>query len=88
MLPSMLPVLAATGIVPNTVSWSPSVAIVMIICNALAFVIGKQVIQIPDAGPAPGVFLGLGLPALLAVTSLGHAIGAGAILGLANIGVL
>lgn len=88
MLPSMLPVLAATGIGPSTVSWSPSVAIVMIICNALAFFIGKQVIQIPDAGPAPGVFLGLGLPALLAVTSLGHAIGAGAILGLANIGVL
>jgi photosystem I subunit X len=85
---SMLPLLAATGFVPNTVEWGPSVAVVMIICNALAFFIGKQVIQIPDAGPAPGVFLGLGLPALLAVTSLGHAIGAGAILGLANIGVL
>ena len=84
----MLPLLAALGTVPNTVEWGPSVAIVMIICNLLAFAIGKQVIQIPDAGPAPGVFLGLGLPALLAVTSLGHAIGVGAILGLANIGVL
>ncbi len=88
MLSSMLPMLAATGFAPNTVEWGPNVAIVMIICNVLAFVIGKQVIQIPDAGPAPGVFLGLGLPALLAVTSLGHAIGVGAILGLANIGVL
>ncbi|MGC1308620.1 MAG: photosystem I reaction center subunit PsaK [Phormidesmis sp.] len=74
--------------VPHTVTWGPSVAIVMIICNLLAFAIGKQVIQIPDAGPAPGTFLGLGLPALLGVTSLGHVIGAGAILGLANIGVL
>ncbi len=84
----MLPLLAATGFVPNTVEWGPNVAVVMIICNALAFLIGKQVIQIPDSGPAPGVFLGLGLPALLAVTSLGHIIGAGAILGLSNIGVL
>ncbi|MGD1895543.1 MAG: photosystem I reaction center subunit PsaK [Phormidesmis sp.] len=84
----MLPLLAALGTVPNTVEWGPNVAIVMIICNLLAFAIGKQVIQIQDAGPAPGMFLGLGLPALLAVTSLGHAIGVGAILGLANIGVL
>ncbi|MEL6553659.1 MAG: photosystem I reaction center subunit PsaK [Cyanobacteria bacterium J06621_11] len=84
----MLPLLAALGTVPNTVEWGPNVAIVMIICNLLAFGIGKQVIQVPDAGPAPGMFLGLGLPALLAVTSLGHAIGVGAILGLANIGVL
>ena len=84
----MLPLLAALGTVPNTVEWGPNVAIVMVICNLLAFAIGKQVIQIPDAGPAPGMFLGLGLPALLAVTSLGHAIGVGAILGLSNIGVL
>ncbi|MEL7331375.1 MAG: photosystem I reaction center subunit PsaK [Cyanobacteria bacterium J06560_2] len=84
----MLPLLAALGTVPNTVEWGPNVAIVMIICNLIAFAIGKQVIQVPDAGPAPGMFLGLGLPALLAVTSLGHAIGVGAILGLANIGVL
>lgn len=84
----MLPLIAAIGAVPNTVEWGPNVAIVMIICNLIAFAIGKQVIQIPDAGPAPGMFLGLGLPALLAVTSLGHAIGVGAILGLANIGVL
>ena len=88
MLPLMFPVVAATGFVPNTVQWGPSVAIVMILCNALAFLIGKQVIQIPDAGPASGVFLGLGLPALLGVTSLGHLIGVGAILGLANLGVL
>jgi len=81
----MLPLLAA---VPTTVEWGPNVAVVMIACNAIAFLIGKQFIQIPDAGPASGVFLGLGLPALLAVTSLGHAIGVGAILGLAATGLL
>ena len=84
----MLPLIAAVGNVPHTSQWGPGVAIVMIACNALAFFIGKQVIQIPDADPAGGTFLGLGLPALLAVTSLGHIIGVGAILGLSNIGVL
>ncbi len=85
----MLPLIAAAAAyVPHTAEWGPSVAIVMIACNVLAFFIGKQVIQVPDADPAGGVFLGLGLPALLAVTSLGHLIGAGAILGLSNLGVL
>lgn len=84
----MLPLIAAVGNVPHTSQWGPSVAIVMIVCNVLAFFIGKQVIRIPDADPAGGTFLGLGLPALLAVTSLGHIIGVGAILGLSNIGVL
>ncbi len=84
----MLPLLAIQATVPHTAQWGPNVAIVMIICNVLAFFIGKQVIQVPDADPAGGMFLGLGLPALLAVTSLGHAIGVGAILGLSNIGVL
>ena len=84
----MLPLLAVQATVPHTATWGPNVAVVMIICNVLAFFIGKQVIQVPDAEPASGVFLGLGLPALLAVTSLGHAIGVGAILGLSNIGVL
>ena len=83
---SLIAVAAAN--VPHTPSWGPSVAIVMILCNLLAFFIGKQVIRIPDADPAGGTFLGLGLPALLAVTSLGHIIGVGAILGLSNSGVL
>ena len=84
----MLSLIAAVGYVPHTSAWGSNVAIVMIACNLLAFFIGKQVIRIPDADPAGGVFLGLGLPALLAVTSLGHLIGVGAILGLSNLGVL
>ena len=34
------------------------------------------------------MFGGMGWPALLATTSLGHVIGLGAILGLANVGIL
>ena len=84
----MLPLLAAVGTVPHTPNWGLGVAITMVTCNLIAFALGKQFIQIPDAEPASGTFLGLGLPALLGVTSLGHLLGAGAILGLANLGVL
>ena len=38
--------------------------------------------------PSPDYFGGMGLPALLATTSLGHILGIGAILGLANMGIL
>ncbi|NEP47720.1 MAG: hypothetical protein F6K65_02400 [Moorea sp. SIO3C2] len=36
----------------------------------------------------PDFFGGMGFPALLATTSLGHIIGLGTILGLANMGIL
>lgn len=63
----------------------------MIVCNILAIAIGKFTIKYPSAGPqlpSPALFGGLGLPALLGTTSFGHLLGAGAILGLANLGVL
>jgi photosystem I subunit X len=85
---AFLPVLAA---VPTTYAWSPKVAIVMILCNLLAIVIGKFTIQIPDAKPSmpsPELFGGMGLPAVLGTTSFGHLLGAGVILGLANLGAL
>lgn len=77
--------------VPNTPDWSPTVAVVMILCNVLAIAIGKFTIKYPSEGPAlpsPALFGGMGLPALLGTTSLGHLIGIGVILGLANLGVL
>ncbi|MEM6436384.1 MAG: photosystem I reaction center subunit PsaK [Cyanobacteria bacterium P01_D01_bin.115] len=77
--------------VPNTLTWSPTVAIVMIVCNIIAIAIGKFTIKYPSEGPAmpsPKFFGGFGLPAVLGTTSLGHLIGAGAILGLSNLGVL
>lgn len=77
--------------VSPTVEWSPTVAIVMIICNVLAIAIGKYTIQHPSVGPSlpsSEFFGGMGLPALLATTSLGHIIGLGTILGLASLNVI
>ncbi|MGF1536977.1 MAG: photosystem I reaction center subunit PsaK [Elainellaceae cyanobacterium] len=73
---------------PPTPSWGLNVAAVMILCNVLAFALGRLTIAKPDVGPLSPLFLGMGLPALLAVTSFGHIVGVGVILGLTNIGVL
>jgi len=83
--------LSLLATVPATPEWSPKVAVVMVLCNILAIAIGKFTIKYPSEGPAlpsPAMFGGMGLPALLGTTSFGHLIGAGAILGLANLGVL
>jgi photosystem I subunit 10 len=85
---AFLPLLA---VVPTTLSWSPKVAAVMIICNILAIAFGKFTIKYPSAPPAMpslALFGGFGLPAVLGTASLGHLIGAGVILGLANLGAL
>ena len=84
-----LTILAAAT--PHTVEWSPKVAIVMIVCNIIAIAIGKFAIRYPNAEPSlpsSGFFGGMGLPALLGTTSFGHLLGAGVILGLANVGAL
>lgn len=89
MIYSNLLVVAAS--VPTTVSWSPKVAIVMILCNIIAIAFGKYTMKYQTAEPAlpsPEFFGGMGLPALLGTTSLGHVLGAGLILGLASIGAL
>ncbi|MEL7036993.1 MAG: photosystem I reaction center subunit PsaK [Cyanobacteria bacterium J06592_8] len=78
--------IAATANTVTTVSWSPKVAIVMIICNVLMFAVGKFVIQKPNEGPAANTFLGMSAAALIGSTCLGHIVGAGVILGLANVG--
>ena len=80
-----------TTSIPHTPEWSPAVGIVMIACNVLAIALGKVTMAVPDAEPKLAnaeFFGGMGLPALLATTSLGHVIGFGAILGLANLGIL
>ena len=77
--------------IPRTVEWSPLVGGVMVLCNVLAIAHGKATMSNPGTGPAlpnPDLFGGMGWPALLATTSLGHVLGFGAILGLANIGIL
>ncbi len=87
----VLPTLLAA--IPATPAWSPSIAIVMIICNLVAIAIGRPALQKRGAGPAlpvelPGLFSGFGWPELLGTLSLGHVLGAGVILGLGNAGVL
>lgn len=77
--------------VAPTLEWSPTVGFVMIACNILAIAFGKLTIKYPSAGPelpSSNLFGGFGLPALLGTTSFGHVLGAGVILGLANLGVL
>lgn len=77
--------------VPNTLEWSPTVAIVMIVCNILAIAFAKATVKYPNVGPempASNMFGGFSLPTVLGATSFGHIIGAGVILGLSNMGVL
>lgn len=82
---------AAATSVPTTVTWSIKVAIVMTVCNIIAIAIGKYGIQQPNSGPglpAPAFFGDMSLGALLGTMSFGHVLGAGVILGLANLGAL
>lgn len=79
------------AIAPATVSWSPKVALVMIVCNVIAIAIGKATIKQPNVGaqlPNAAMFGGLSHAALLGTTSFGHILGIGAIQGLAARGVL
>jgi photosystem I subunit 10 len=67
------------------------VAAVMIACNVLAIAFAKFTMKNPSAPPAmpsSSFFGGFGLPAVIASTCFGHILGAGAILGLSNLGVL
>ncbi|MGF1541021.1 MAG: photosystem I reaction center subunit PsaK [Pleurocapsa sp.] len=86
-----LTLLAVATSAPSTVSWSPKVAIVMIVCNIIAIAFAKFTMKNPSSSPqlpSPEFFGGMGLPALLGSTSFGHLLGVGVILGLANIGAL
>ena len=38
------------AIAPATVSWSPKVALVMILCNVVAIAVGKATIKHPNEG--------------------------------------
>ena len=63
----------------------------MILSNLACISAGRYIIQAKGQGPAlpgPVSALGINLPELIATTSLGHIIGAGAILGLGYLGIL
>ena len=83
--------LAVQAPVPATPNWTPTIGLVMVLCNVFAFLIGRYAIQKPGKRAAlPGanaaILKGFGIPELLATTSLGHIIGVGVILGLTNAG--
>ncbi len=83
----LTPSLMAVATAP--LQWSPTVGIIMILCNVIAIAFAKSKVQYPSAEPAlPSAqfFGGFGLPALLASTSFGHIIGVGVILGLHYVG--
>jgi photosystem I subunit X len=77
----------------NTIEWSFSVGMVMILCNLFAVIVGRFAIKNAGVGPdlpvgKPALWKNFGIPELLATASLGHVLGAGMILGLANAGVI
>lgn len=76
--------------VPHTITWSPKVAIIMIICNLASIGIGRYAIKVRGLGPSIPILglQGFGLPELLATTSLGHVIGAGTIIGMSSAGII
>jgi photosystem I subunit 10 len=83
--------LLATFFATTPLQWSPTVGIIMILCNVIAIAFGKSTISYPSSEPAlpsDKFFGGFGLPALLATTSFGHLLGVGVILGLHNLGRL
>jgi photosystem I subunit 10 len=83
----------AASYVPKTVEWNASVATLMIFSNIFAIFIGRFAIKNAGVGPdipvsKPALWKNFGLPELLATASLGHILGAGLILGLANAGAI
>lgn len=79
------------AVVPRTLEWSPTVGIVMVVCNILAIAFAKFTMKNPGAGPAmpsSNLFGGFGLPAVIGSACFGHILGAGTILGLSSLGVL
>jgi photosystem I subunit 10 len=75
----------------STITWSPKVALVMIVANVIAIAIGKATIKHQNVGlqlPNNAMFGGFSHGAMLGTLSLGHILGIGAILGLATRGVV
>jgi photosystem I subunit 10 len=84
-------ILSLLAVAPASFTWSPKVALVVIVANVIAIGIGKATIKYPNEGaqlPSPQFFGGLSHASLLATTSLGHILGLGAVQGLAARGLL
>ena len=72
------------AVAQQTALWSIQASLIMVVCNLLMVIFGRNTIQVKGTGTA--VF-GITLPELIATTSLGHILGAGVILGFRGVGV-
>ena len=84
LTPILLTTAAATPL-----EWSPTIGVIMVVCNIVAIAFGKATIQQQSIGPempASNFFGGFGLGAVLGTTCFGHILGVGVILGLHSIG--
>ena len=76
---------------PATFHWSPKCAVIMILCNILAYAIARANIAQPNEGfeiPNSSFYGGMSHASVVAANCLGHVLGIGTILGLAARGVL
>jgi photosystem I subunit X len=69
---------------PMSQAWSPTVAIVMAICNVLGVLAATKSAKVGAALPVGGLTLGQ----FVGGTCFGHVLGAGTILGLTSLGVI
>lgn len=76
--------------IPATVGWGSSAALIMIVCNLLAIAVVRFRLPIPAQGGSSSSSNPTNLGVIQVVTgaSIGHIIGVGVILGLANLGIL
>jgi photosystem I subunit X len=87
--------------IPHTEPWGFNTALVMIICNLVAVIIGRLAISLREsyakANPGssvdrsigtPNLSMNFSLPELIASLSFGHIVGVGFVLGLTNIGTI
>jgi photosystem I subunit 10 len=86
-----LDILTLLAVVPRTLTWNPTVGLVMLICNIAAIAFARYTVQNPNEGPSgPALPLlgNLSLGTVIGAACFGHILGTGAILGLSNLGVL
>ena len=76
---------------PANFHWSPKCALIMIVCNVIAYAIARANIARPNEGfeiPNSKYFGGMSHASVVAANCLGHVLGIGSILGLAARGFL
>nr|QCI06870.1 photosystem I reaction center subunit X [Halydictyon mirabile] len=78
------------NLITESNGWSSTTVFIMITCNLITVLLGRYSIQMRSLGPSIRILGldGLGLPELIATTSLGHILGVGTILGLKSINLI